>query len=279
VRGADAMRRALGLARPLSDVVWDMEIEGKAADTPERRASLQRAVEHRVSEIVDPVVRDYYRTEMRGRFRRLWQPEPSAGRSGERRPFPGSASQPAPFAAGVAARRAGSDLDGSRQERALLGALLERPALLHVLAEELADLPIANSELARLRRGLLDALALAPSGVDPAADEALTEGADGIPDLEIRLIEEHLERSGLGQAAASAREKARVIFRSDPADPESWVGQWRRAADHLGRLTADPQDLKRAEEALAEDLNEENLRRLGAVLDRIRRPPPDSGAA
>ena len=65
VRGADAIRRVLDLARPLSDVVWDMETEGKVADTPERRASLQRAVEQRVAEIADPVVRDYYRTDMR----------------------------------------------------------------------------------------------------------------------------------------------------------------------------------------------------------------------
>ena len=75
VRGADAIRRILDLARPLSDVVWDMETEGKAADTPERRASLQRAVEQRVAEIADPVVRDYYRTDMRNRLARLRRPE------------------------------------------------------------------------------------------------------------------------------------------------------------------------------------------------------------
>ena len=54
VRGADAIRRIVELARPLSDVVWEMETEGKVADTPERRASLQRAVEQRVAEIADP---------------------------------------------------------------------------------------------------------------------------------------------------------------------------------------------------------------------------------
>ena len=53
--------------------------------------------------------------------------------------------EPAPFAAGSAARRAGNDLDGSRQERVLLGALIERPALLHILAEDLAALPIVSS--------------------------------------------------------------------------------------------------------------------------------------
>jgi DNA primase len=275
VRGADAIRRVLDLARPLSDVVWDMETEGKIADTPERRASLQRAVEQRVAEIADPVVRDYYRTEMRNRLNRFRRPERPAWQPGERRPFRGP--EPAPFAAGSAARRSGTDLEGSRQERALLGALIERPALLHVLAEELAALPIANPELARLRSGLLDALSLAPSGIDPAADEALAGSSSGEPPLEARLIEEHLQRSGLGRVAAAAQAKAREVFRDDPADADGWVGQWRRAARHLSQLTSDPEELKRAEEALAEDMNEENLRRLQAVLDRIRRESLESG--
>ena len=70
-----------------------METEGKAADTPERRASLQRAVEQRVAEIADPMVRDYYRTEMRNRLNRLRRPEQPAWRPGERRPFRGLGSR------------------------------------------------------------------------------------------------------------------------------------------------------------------------------------------
>src|SRR5262245_15068696 len=174
-RGPEAIRRVLDLARPLSDVVWDMETEGRVADTPERRASLQRAVEQRVAAIADPVVRDYYRSDMRGRLGRLRRADAPAWQPG-RRPFRGPGPEPAPFAAGAAARRASTDLDGSRQERALLGALIERPAMLHVLAEDLAALPIASPELARLRSGLLDGLSLAPSGIDPAAEEALAEG-------------------------------------------------------------------------------------------------------
>ena len=126
-RGADAIRRSLDLAQPLSDVVWSMETEGKPNDTPERRASLQRAIEQRVAEIADPVVRDFYRTEMRSRLGRLRRPEGQPWQPGQRRNFRGPGPDPAPFAAGSAARRAGIDLDGSRQERALLGALLERP--------------------------------------------------------------------------------------------------------------------------------------------------------
>ena len=276
-RGADAIRRVLDLARPLSDVVWTMETEGKPNDTPERRASLQRAVEQRVAEIADPVVRDFYRTEMRNRLSQLRRGDRPAWQPGARRPFRGQGPEPAPFAAGSAARRMGTDLDGSRQERALLGALLERPAMLHVLAEDVAALPIASPELARLRSGLLDALSLVSEGIDPAAEDALMGSGSEHSPLEAQLIEEHLQRSGLGRLAAAARVGAREVFRDNPAEADGWVGQWRRMARHSNQLTADPEELKRAEEALAEDMNEENLRRLQAILDRMRRESIESG--
>ncbi|MCC8431436.1 DNA primase [Reyranella aquatilis] len=275
-KGPEALRRVLDLARPLSDLVWDLETEGKSTDTPERRASLQRSVEQRVAGIADPIVRDYYRADMRERLNRMRRPERPAWQPGARKPFrrPGD-PEPAPFAAGSAARLAGSDLDGSRQERVLLGALIERPALLHILAEDVASLPLANPELDRLRSGLLDALSLVPQGVDPAADEAMGDSASS---LEAQLIEQHLERIGLGRLAATARAKAREAFRDNPAGTEGWVGQWRRAARHLTQLQADPEELKRAEEALAEDMSEENLQRLQAILDRMRRESIESNA-
>ena len=78
--------------------------------------------------------------------------------------------------------------------------------------------------------------------------------------------------------AASARQKAREAFRDDPADADGWVGQWRRAARHMSQLQADPEELKRAEEALADGMSEENLRRLQAILDRMRRESVESNA-
>ena len=277
-RGADAIQRLLEKARPLSDVVWELDTEGKPIDTPERRASIQRDVEQRVSTIADPTVRDYYRTEMRSRLFKLRRPEFKPWQPGERRGFReggrfGRGPEPTPMAAGSAALRASSDLDASRQERALLGALIERPNLLHLLAEELASLPLSNSELDRLRCGLLDALSLAPSGVDPAADEVFSDNGS----LEAQLIEQHLGRSGLARVADAARAKALELFKDDPTDPDGWVTQWRRMARHHGQLTSDPEELKRAEMALAEDMSEENLRRLHAILDRMRREFLESG--
>ena len=118
------------LARPLVDVIWELETEGKPADTPERRASIKSALLARVGTIADGSVQSYYRSEMFERLDKAYRPPPSARwQVGGRRPFVrgGRAPEPAPFPAGTAARLAGTDLDSSRQERALLGALIERP--------------------------------------------------------------------------------------------------------------------------------------------------------
>ena len=165
-----AIRRVLDLARPLSDVVWDMETDGKIADTPERRASLQRAVEQRVAEIADPVVRlpdrDAQPVEPLQASRKT-----GLGRFGPRRPF--RQYKPRLAAGSAHPRRSGSDLEGSRQERALLGG---RPTSLDVLAEDLAALPIRQSGAGRACAARVDALSLAPSGTRPAAEEALADG-------------------------------------------------------------------------------------------------------
>ena len=277
-RGREAIESVLKLARPLSDMVWDLETDGKPGDTPERRASIRRGLMQRADEIADPDVRGFYRTEFRERLDKLYgsqrKPWAPSGSFGTRRPMPGRfGDRPAPFAAGMAARRADADLESSPEARALLGALIERPAMLHVLAEELAHLSIPEGDLDRLRSALLDALALLPSGVDPAAEEAV----GGDTPLEERLILEHLQRCGLGGLAAAARVKALRVFRDDPRDPDGWIGQWRHAASELGRRLAGPEELKQAEAALAENPSQENWENLQAILTRMQRERLDSG--
>ena len=270
-RGAAAIANVLKLARPLSDVVWDIETQGRPVDTPERRASIQRAVRARVAGIADPEVRDLSRNEMNSRLGKLRLPE-TVWQPGARRGFRSDA-KPAPFAAGAAAQRAGADMDGSRQQRILLGALMDRPAMLHVLAEELHHLPIDDSpELDRLRTTLLDALSLMPSGVDPAADEAI----EGEIPLEAQLIADHLERNGLGNAAANALARAREVFRDKDAD--AWMARWRRMAAFLGRRKQDSQEVEELRAEMAEGgLTEENLQHARAIGVRRARENSETG--
>src|SRR5262245_16867749 len=99
-RGADAFRRVLELARPLSEVVWEANTEGLPLDTPERRANVQRLIEQKVADIADPVVREHYRTDMRGRLAKLRQPDRPWQRR-HRYSMREADGGPAPFAPGV----------------------------------------------------------------------------------------------------------------------------------------------------------------------------------
>jgi DNA primase len=265
-RGPEAIHSVLKLARPLADVVWDLDTEGKPVDTPERRAALQRDVLQRVDQIADPAVRDHYRAEMKSRLNKMRQADGQAfwgGRPGQRRPFRGApGAPPSAFPPGAAARASTMDLDGSRQVQVLLGVLVDRPALLHELHEEVARLPIANPELARLQAGLLDAFSLVPEGVDPAADEAV--GA-----LEMQIIADHLQRCGLTPAAQAARLKARGVFRNAGEPSGVWIDRWRRTASHLNLTVGGTDELQRNKEDLASDLTDENLQKIEDL--RLRR--------
>lgn len=66
-RGADAMRALLVDSRPMVDLLWQREIDGREFDSPERRASLDKALEDVVARIPAPLVREHYRAEMRYR--------------------------------------------------------------------------------------------------------------------------------------------------------------------------------------------------------------------
>jgi DNA primase len=259
-RGPDAVRRVLELARPLADVLWDMETDGKPADTPERRASIRTALMAKAAEIADPSVKGAYRDEFSERFNKAFGRRPFSGGGrwqGPRRSFRGmSLEPPAPFAPGTAARMA-ADLDSSRLERVLLGALIERPTLLHIVADELRDLVIENPELCRLERALVQFANEAPS-IDPAAEEAM-----GGEPLEERLLAEHLQRHGLDHVAGTARAKTKELFRKP--ETEAWVDDWRRIAGHLVKRKAATAQLQEAERAFATEGTEERWQDLVAA--------------
>jgi DNA primase len=262
-RGPEAIRRVLELARPLADVLWDMETDGKPADTPERRASIRTALRAKADGIADPVVKGAYREEFDDRFYKAFgrRPASTGGRwqPGGRRPFRGmSLEPPAPFAPGTAARLAGADLDSSRLERALLGALIDRPALLHIVIEDLHPLAITNAELCRLESALTQ-FANEATSIDPAAEEAM-----GGEPLEEKLLAEHLLRHGLERVAEMARAKARELFREQ--ETEAWLDRWKRIAGHLVKRKAAAAHLQEAERAFATEGTEESWQELEAAL-------------
>ncbi|WP_104491020.1 DNA primase [Paracoccus denitrificans] len=64
-RGAGAMAAVLDEARPLVDLLWRRETEGRVFDSPERRAALDKALGEAVAKIPDKDTRDHYHAVLR----------------------------------------------------------------------------------------------------------------------------------------------------------------------------------------------------------------------
>ena len=66
--GRDAFEQVAAAARPLSHMLWEIELGIGPVDTPERRADLDRRLMEDVALIADPTVRNEYRRFMRDRL-------------------------------------------------------------------------------------------------------------------------------------------------------------------------------------------------------------------
>ncbi|WP_199261730.1 DNA primase [Paracoccus binzhouensis] len=64
-RGAAAMAAVLEEARPLVDLLWRRETDGRVFDSPERRAALDKALAEAVAKIPDKDTRDHYFATLR----------------------------------------------------------------------------------------------------------------------------------------------------------------------------------------------------------------------
>ena len=60
-KGKSALRAVLDEARPLAEVVWEIEQNRQPANTPERIAGLKARLREKATSIADPIVRDQYR--------------------------------------------------------------------------------------------------------------------------------------------------------------------------------------------------------------------------
>jgi DNA primase len=267
--GRGAFEAALKSARPLVDVVWEIETVGQPDDTPERRAAIRAALRQRAATVADPAVREQYRNELDQRFEAAWprfrsggQPGRGPGLSGPRRPRvldrpfrrEPSLEDLAWFRKGAALASANHDLDPGRREGLLLGALLLHPAWLEVLGEDLAALPLTGAERERLRSALLEA----------AAEVDHPGPGEDVAALEAAAIARHLNAAGLTVMAETLRQEAIRGFA--PAEPEKAARErWRREAESHRLAFAEASELRAAEASFASDPSETNWDRLQAL--------------
>jgi len=132
--GRQAMEDLLVAARPLVEVLVEMEAASAPLDTPERKADLKKRLRQKVARIADPDIRGLYGQAVRDNLDHMLgfarPPDNAAGPRPPYRPWPGRSGQRGePFVDPFQVRRYTSDRQGvlrtrARREQELLMALL-----------------------------------------------------------------------------------------------------------------------------------------------------------
>jgi len=267
-RGPEAVKEALVRARPLVDLLWERETEGRRLDTPERCADLERRLRAAVGRIQDSSVRAHYGRAIKERLDALF------GRDGRPRGrVPARAEGRRPGLGGRAARLPGvvprmrvseplgSGAEGlaERRERLLVTMVLNRPELLAHIEEEFAAATFSSSELDRLRRAILEIAIRAPG-------------------LDSQGLKDHLSTQGFSptvdrlSAPLDWSERRLEDRYARPDAPLSELERgWRHILSCHRRAVTMMAELRAAERDLAENMTEENFARLKALKREIER--------
>ncbi len=204
--GRAAIEDVLAATRPLADLVWMRETEGGSYATPERRAALEARINELANVVQDEVVRRYYRQDLLGRLRTMFQPAVIAnnnygtrgaqgfgqpgqrGGAGQKRMGGFGSGRTMPGQVGGAGLRAASGARGAYQvaspqmassplmrgqqsalsprEAHIAVILLNHPWLLHEHLEEIAALGLVHADARHLVDAIIAAFSHFPHNDD-----------------------------------------------------------------------------------------------------------------
>jgi DNA primase len=182
--GRNAMQAVIDKAEPMVRLLWQREVEGKVFDSPERRASLDKALRAAIARIADPSIRSHYGEAIRALRAELFGAE---ARRGFRGPFRGEKVRAVASSSARASRLAvaGESVEDQMREAAILAVVICNPAVLPEFEGELEMMECVGAEHEALRRAVL-----AHAGV--ADLQAAVAGEIGAAALEILLGERHV---------------------------------------------------------------------------------------
>lgn len=183
-KGAGAVQAVLDQAKPMVDLLWQREIEGKNFDSPERKAALDKTLREKIKLIRDPGIRAHYGEAIKELRYQLFRPQ--------RKPFePGKGGGKGSFKRGKwqAPTRAQASTkasllvsaDEARQqhlrESVILACVISTPAVLDEFEEGLENLHCADEDhrfmrdlmLRQAHRGVLDLKTVVEEAMGPEA--------------------------------------------------------------------------------------------------------------
>ena len=156
--GPGAFAQILAAARPLSEMLWQTELNAGPIDTPERRADFERRLMAQAGLIADRTVQNEYRRFFRDRLFALGETGP-AGAARPAAARPGAASPAGRGWRRPMPRRRCRRRPAGATARLVLGIFIAHPALIDEWVEDLAALDFPEPELDNLRRSILEVAA------------------------------------------------------------------------------------------------------------------------
>ena len=242
--GKVAMEEVLAAAEPLSEQIWKLSGGGGELTTPESRAALNRRLNQYLGKIPDDDLKVFFRSHYRGRLfepksRAKWEPGPRPVLRHRSRDDKKLLPQQ-----GLGGRAEG---DSARRERTILQTVVNFPELLDEFHEEIERLPLLSARYRTLRDALL------------AADVG-----DAVPDKSkicYMLTQIGLEKL-LDELVGGDVAYLDWAAKPDAAHLDDARVQLRHALDLHHRLVDMENFRREAEDALAGNMSEENLRRL-----------------
>jgi DNA primase len=201
--GPAAMRSVIEAARPMVELLWRRETEGKLFDSPERRTALDKRLREALRAIRDPALRGHYGEAVKALRAELFAP---ARRPGPRKPgrdprfssaMPMMGTRGSILAAGTARN------EESLREAAILAVLLHHPGLFAEFQGDLEEMACEERAREVLRQSILR------HAEDCGSAELFRRIAEEAPeiDLDAFLADPHLRllsaiRDGASEEAA-----------------------------------------------------------------------------
>ncbi|WP_323784978.1 DNA primase [Thalassovita sp.] len=164
-QGPVKMQTLLDAAIPMVDLLWRRETEGRNFDSPERKATLDKALRDKIKLIRDPSIRAHYGQAIkdlrwdlfRQNRRKAFVPgkpfQPGQGRGGRRGDF-GPAFNPGTKSSMLVS--AGDTAQTRLREAVILATLVRQPDLIAEFDYQIDHLDCADPDFALLRDRLLD---------------------------------------------------------------------------------------------------------------------------
>jgi DNA primase len=294
--GAAAMAAVLEKATPLAEMIWNLEAEGEALDTPERKAAFVARLNARIQTVPAGDLRAFYLDAFAERSsshlglavqarrdrlevgRPLWKKSGGHGISPARGVAPVS---PALMRSGLVLRGKPSGHSpgpapeqrphhGSAGDTPLLRARLEVGAAAKFIKEaEIMAALLETPVLVERQQEILAALPLADRRLDTLRHELLNVAASGFR-LETGNLEGHLVRAGMGELVERLRSRrvpggvdsdlARKGMDAGASDVGEAEARWLRAAAQLREMAEADPERSRALERFKAEASEESWR-------------------